>query len=518
MEDDKSLDIEESMISEDEDNMIIRKKVKNKRKNYTINEIKIVLDYYKKNGNIRATAKFFDIPKSTVSGWVQREDEYLSSTGKNNKCRLNPGGRKPDSVDYEEIINEFIKEVRSNDIAITASEVIAKAIELMPEFKNKSYNALHLWFKRFRIRHSYSIRKITKIAQSMPIYFLEDLRNYLYQAIKDNIEFNLEQNASLIGNVDETPLSLEPITNTTLEKIGEKTIKIRSFGKMKQRISCILCVLSNGKRLPPMLVFKGVPDGTLEKRLNKLPEVKNNRIYIACQKNSWVDASTFINWLNRIWFRSYSFKPNEGTILYYDKAPSHLTDDVINMFAKNNCYYRLIPPGLTSYCQPLDLCINKPFKDLLKLKYREFCIYNKNTIKPTPEDMVSWVSSIWYSDKISEETIMYSFKKGGITLKNDASEDIIFQWPKTPDMILIEDIPQIKNENNFNGLNLNNEEYEYDSEEDILFDYERYSISSIRKEVIKGIKNNNIYEDIEIDDEEINSKNYDFYLAFGYFK
>ena len=113
---------------------------------------------------------------------------------------------------------------------------------------------------------------------------------------------------------------------------------------------------------------------------------------------------------------------------------------------------------------------------------------------------------------------MYSFKKGGITLKNDASEDIIFQWPKTPEMILIEDIPQIKNENNFNGLNLNTEEYENDSEEDILFDYERYSISSIRKEVIKGIKNNNIYEDIEIDDEEINSKNYDFYQAFGYFK
>ena len=33
-----------------------------------------------------------------------------------------------------------------------------------------------------------------------------------------------------------------------------------------------------------MLLFKGVPDDTLENRLNKLPEVKTNRIYIACQK------------------------------------------------------------------------------------------------------------------------------------------------------------------------------------------------------------------------------------------
>ena len=518
MEDYKNLDQQEQEISEDEDSIKIRKKVKNQRKNYTIYEIKVVLDYYNKNGNIRETARFFNIPKSTVSGWVQRKDEYISSIGKNDKCRLQPGDRKSESVEFDEVLNEYIKEARSNDIAITSSEVIAKAIELMPDFKNKTYNALHIWFKRFRKRYSYSIRKITKIAQNMPKYFMEDLRNYIYQAIKDNIEFNLDNKSIIIGNVDETPISLEPITNTILEKIGEKTIKIRTFGKSKQRISCILCILSNGERLPPMLVFKGVPDGTLENRLKKITDVKNNKIFISCQKNSWVDASTFIKWLNSIWFKSYSFKPKEGTILYYDKAPSHLTEEVINLFAKYNCFYRLIPAGLTSYCQPLDISINKPFKDLLKLKYREFCISNKNIIKPTPEDMVNWVSSIWYSDKINNESISYSFKKGGIILSNDGSEDIIFQWPKTPDMTLIEDIPQLKNENNFNVLNLNTEEQENDSEEDILFDYERYNISSIRKEVIKNIKSSNICEDVEMDDEEVNSKNYNYYQACGYFK
>ena len=45
----------------------------------------------------------------------------------------------------------------------------------------------------------------------MPQYFMEDLRNYLYLAIKDNIEFNLEYKSIIIGNVDETPICLEPI-------------------------------------------------------------------------------------------------------------------------------------------------------------------------------------------------------------------------------------------------------------------------------------------------------------------
>ena len=67
-------------------------------------------------------------------------------------------------------------------------------------------------------------------------------------------------------------------------------------------------------------------------------------------------------------------------------------------------------------------------------------------------------------------------------------------------------------------MNLNTEEKENVSEEDIIFDYERYNISSIRKEVIKNIKSYNICEDVEMDDEEVNSKNYNYYLAFGHFK
>ena len=57
-------------------------------------------------------------------------------------------------------------------------------------------------FKIFRKRYSYSLRKITKIAQNTPKYFMEDLRNFIYQTIKENIEFNLENKSIIIGNVE----------------------------------------------------------------------------------------------------------------------------------------------------------------------------------------------------------------------------------------------------------------------------------------------------------------------------
>ena len=149
---------ESEIISNEEQEFKIREKLKNKKKNYTIKEIKIVLNYYNKIGNIRGISTFFDIPKST--GWVNIKDEHMTAIVKSNKCRLKSGGRKTDSAEYDEILNEFIKEGRSHDIAITSSEVIAKALEIIPEFKNKSYDALIHWFNRFQIRYSHSFPKI----------------------------------------------------------------------------------------------------------------------------------------------------------------------------------------------------------------------------------------------------------------------------------------------------------------------------------------------------------------------
>ena len=112
-----------------------------------------------------------------------------------------------------------------------------------------------------------------------------------------------------------------------------------------------------------------------------------------------------------------------------------------------------------------------------------------------------------------------SFKKGGINLKFDRSEDIKFTWPKSPDMVLVEEIPSIKKESNNNSINFEINKREDDDnsdEEDILFDYERYNITSIRNEVIRDFK---FIEDneVEMEDNKIITKDYDYYKAFDFF-
>ena len=94
-----------------------------------------------------------------------------------------------------------------------------------------------------------------------------------------------------------------------------------------------------------------------------------------------------------------------------DSGTYHTTEELLNKFEDNHVKYRIIPPGLTSYCQPLDLWINKPFKDLLKKNYRKFYIDNKKNIKPTPEELINWVAECWWSNDITESMIKLSFKR-----------------------------------------------------------------------------------------------------------
>lgn len=70
-----------------------------------------------------------------------------------------------------------------------------------------------------------------------------------------------------------------------------------------------------------------------------------------------------------IWYKYLScddLHTNDIGYLILDKAISHITEKIINTYSNYNCFLSFIPVSLTRYLQPLDVFVNKPFKEAYK--------------------------------------------------------------------------------------------------------------------------------------------------------
>jgi len=139
-------------------------------------------------------------------------------------------------------------------------------------------------------------------------------------------------------------------------------------------------------------------------------------IIVWFQKNGWMDVNLMKDYID--YFNDNRF--GDPTMLVYDSFKGHLEGSVKNKFRESNVYLAVIPGGLTSICQPLDVAINKPFKDNLRKEWHLWMASggagntaNGNLRRAKISDVCGWVKRSW--EKISDEIIIESFKKCCIT-------------------------------------------------------------------------------------------------------
>ena len=427
----------------------------------TLNDRKKIVEinfHDPKKYSIHRLAKLTGVQRKTIRIWKMTyneicEQQDLSIT------RIKKAGRSYSFSEKEMELINFIDKLREEKVAVTSNMIIAKMLQLKPELKDKSMGALQRMCYRILQKNNYSLRRASHLGQPLPCKSMDLFYDFFRDIIRKRQQlgvYDTDADLARIVNIDETPIFFEMTTDKTYNKKGAKVVSIETKGNEKKLISTVLAVSANGNKLTPTLIFKGGKDGNLEERYKNLQVVKDRKIAIYFQSNAWCDEGIFKKWVKDVYLHYEEKEIQKKCILIMDKAPSHIYR--AKFLDKKHKSYVFIPGGLTRYLQPLDIGINRQFKDHLKNLYlanladnimddnetaeKEMELLKKydnvfgdgkrpSTLDAQRLNIINWVIDVWWNDeKIKTSAIVNSFNKAAISYPLDGTKDSDFVFPE----------------------------------------------------------------------------------------
>ena len=139
------------------------------------------------------------------------------------------------------------------------------------------------------------------------------------------------------------------------------------------------------------------------------------------------------------WFKTAVLPYTKGrrALLIIDSFSAHEDQDFTSEANKENVDVVVIPGGCTSKVQPLDVCLNKPFKSLLRGCWQEYIdslVSNDPDLKKlktaSKETICQWVQKGLDDLRKKEKIVKKSFLVCGLSNALDGSENKLIRCAK----------------------------------------------------------------------------------------
>lgn len=340
------------------------------------------------------------------------------------KTKMAERGRSALFPNIEAELLNWVTERRLQGYGVSTAEIRITALKIAKKDpKARDFKASTDWCYSFLKRHNLSIRRRTHISQKLPEDYKEKLSNFQSFVIK--MRKRNRYSLSQIGNADQTPLTFDLPADTTVNPKGASTVSIKTTGNEKNRFTVMLACTADGGKLPPYVVFK-------RKTMPKLQFPKG--IFVNVHPNGWFDDDITKDCIRKVWGR----RPGaDRGLLVLDAFRCHRSEAVKNILKETHqTDIAIIPGGMTSVLQPLDVSVNKPMKVALRQKWNSWMSGDQHTYtaqgrmrKPELDTICTWIKEAW--EELDPQIIVRAFKKCCISNALDGSEDDIL-WEETP--------------------------------------------------------------------------------------
>ena len=218
----------------------------------------------------------------------------------------------------------------------------------------------------------------------------------------------------------------------TISKKGIKEVRVCSSGGEKRKLTVALSCTANGKMLPALAIFKG-------KRKLKFKAPQD--VYVTVQAKGWMDTELMHGWFRAI---ILPYTKKRRTLLVIDSFSAYTTEEFLEEAKANMVDVVIIPGGCTSKVQPLDVCLNMPFKNILQKKWVEY-IESQVEANPNLDKLVTaskekcceWIKDGQDYLKDNEAMVKKSFLVCGINNALNGSENHLIRCSdELPDLQL----------------------------------------------------------------------------------
>ena len=132
-------------------------------------------------------------------------------------------------------------------------------------------------------------------------------------------------------------------------------MNIKTTGNEKNRFTVMLACTADGGKLPPFIIFK---------RKTMPKEEFPPGVIVRNHEKGWMDEALTVDWIKSVWGKRP--RADKKSLLVLDAFRCHKTDKTKRALKQKNTTLAIIPGGMTSILQPLDVSINKPMKSSLR--------------------------------------------------------------------------------------------------------------------------------------------------------